>query len=182
MEQPRDPIFGDLALSPTIVIAPGVELYVGDDGQVAERGHGREAIVGQLGMGIREFTKKNPLRAGTVTEWESVELSGATNGCVSGIIDGLVTSTVECPPSTVGDRLRRAMYARSMTVEVLIEESQLSKTTIYRLLNSKSERLQARQIDTVIALQDALHVPGWWLETGEGEPPDGNDRSEDHEG
>lgn len=175
-------IFAAPSLMPTFVIAAGVELSEDDDGNVSARYVNADVIVGQLGIAVPEnLQNKSPLSAGSKSTRDSVILSEATNGSGSGMIGALEVAT-ESPPSTVGDRLRRAMLARSMTVEILIAESGISKATIYRLLRDGGQRLHATHIDTVISLTNALSMDGWWFETGQGEPPHGNDSSKDHEG
>ena len=116
--------------------------------------------------------RKNPLRAGLRTEANYTGLGGTTNRRVSGILSGLDMAHVESPPTTtVGDRLRRALLSYPMTVDELIAKTGLGKTTIYRLLKSEDEHFASTQLDTVVALANALTVDGWWLNRGEGEPP-----------
>jgi len=123
--------------------------------------------------------KKKSLPAGLTTTGDCKRLQATTNRDASAKVEDM---EVECPPTTFGDRLHRAMLTRKVNATQLASDSGLNKSHVHRLLRSADERPKRMKTDTIIALSRALDVDGWWLQTGEGEPPHGNDRSEDHEG
>lgn len=180
---PGGSVAAEMPLHPTVVVTAGVELTVSDDGELSARYVDEAAVVGQLGIALPEFQRKNPLPAGRRTGVDWARLGEATIQEVSDIIDGQ-TMAIDCPPTTtVGDRLIQAMLAADMDIPDLIRESGVSKATIYKLKNCKDERLEKLQFSTLLALQRALRgCNGWWLVSGQGEPPHGNDSSEDPQG
>jgi|SRR5262245_3527020 len=172
-------------LMPTIVVAPELQIVADENGNQLARflsvSEQATAIVGQLGIDIGDFPRKNMLRAGRNTQRDSVRLSEATTGALFDII-GKRPMQTESPPTAFGDRLLRAMLSKQFTVEMLVTKSGLSRATVHRYLHCSEPRPRSLQMDTIIALSQALEVDGWWLLTGEGEPPYGHDRSTYHQG